>query len=171
MNTRRPYAWRRSNGEVYGDSFAYEDTMFPVWRRSDLLEDTAQVFATRYEGIPKAYPLADLEMEKVINDVVGETAVVLVAPGEIIRVAGENRRAGEVSYDAGREVRAYDRGEHTFSWDAESNILRDEEGRAWRVTEEALVGPDGETAGRLPGHLAYWFGWYAFFPNTLVYGR
>lgn len=25
------------------------------------------------------------------------------------------------------------------------------------------------TAPRLGGHLAYWFGWYAFFPNTLVY--
>jgi hypothetical protein len=22
---------------------------------------------------------------------------------------------------------------------------------------------------RLAGHLAYWFGWYAFFPNTLLY--
>ena len=38
------------------------------------------------------------------------------------------------------------------------------------VTEEALLGPESETLPRLPGHLAYWFGWYAFFPKTLVYG-
>ena len=39
------------------------------------------------------------------------------------------------------------------------------------VTEDALVGPDGRQAPRISGHLAYWFGWYAFFPNTLVYGQ
>jgi len=39
------------------------------------------------------------------------------------------------------------------------------------VTEEALVGPNGERVERLGGHLAYWFGWFTFFPETLVYGR
>ena len=33
----------------------------------------------------------------------------------------------------------------------------------------ALVGPDGELAPRINGHLAYWFGWYAFFPDTELY--
>ena len=27
----------------------------------------------------------------------------------------------------------------------------------------------GEIAPRINGHLAYWFGWYAFFPQTLLY--
>ena len=48
--------------------------------------------------------------------------------------------------------------------------MLDAAGRAWQVTEEALLGPDGEIAPRLPGHLAYWFGWYAFFPLTQLYG-
>ncbi len=47
--------------------------------------------------------------------------------------------------------------------------MLDSAGRAWQVTEEALLGPDGERAPRVNGHLAYWFGWYAFFPNTLLY--
>ena len=47
----------------------------------------------------------------------------------------------------------------------------DSEGRLWQVTEEALLGPDGETAPRVNGHLAYWFGWFSFFPHTLVYGE
>jgi hypothetical protein len=47
----------------------------------------------------------------------------------------------------------------------------DANGRVRQVTEEALVGPDGETLPRLGGHLAYWFGWYAFFPDTLVYEK
>ena len=37
--------------------------------------------------------------------------------------------------------------------------------------EEALIGSDREQALRISGHLAYWFGWYAFFPLTLVYGQ
>ena len=43
-------------------------------------------------------------------------------------------------------------------------------GKTWQVTEDALIGPDGTQALRVNGHLAYWFGWYAFFPNTLIYG-
>ena len=38
------------------------------------------------------------------------------------------------------------------------------------MTEEALVGPDGERLARVPGHLAYWFGWFAFFPGAALYG-
>lgn len=67
------------------------------------------------------------------------------------------------------DTRAYERGSHRFvarSRDA----LADGRGRAWRVTEDALVGPDGERLPRLPGHLAYWFGWFAFFPATELYG-
>ncbi|HUF38446.1 MAG TPA: hypothetical protein VMN57_07985 [Anaerolineales bacterium] len=41
---------------------------------------------------------------------------------------------------------------------------------AWEITEEALVGPDGARLERINGHLAYWFGWFTFFPKTLVYG-
>ena len=29
---------------------------------------------------------------------------------------------------------------------------------------------EDEPALRVNSHLAYWFGWFAFFPNTLVYG-
>lgn len=47
--------------------------------------------------------------------------------------------------------------------------MLDEQGNTWQVTEDALLGLDGETAPRLGGHLAYWFGWYAFFPKTQLY--
>jgi hypothetical protein len=42
----------------------------------------------------------------------------------------------------------------------------DAAGERWQVTEEALKGPDGQSLARINGHLAYWFGWYAFFPDT-----
>jgi hypothetical protein len=33
-----------------------------------------------------------------------------------------------------------------------------------------LVGRGGERLPRLSGQLAYWFGWFAFFPKTELYG-
>ncbi len=75
--------------------------------------------------------------------------------------------------NGGREVRAYNRGQHRFSETSDVNRLVDETGEMWSITEEALVAldSDGERLERLPGHLAFWFGWYVFFPNTLVYER
>jgi hypothetical protein len=67
------------------------------------------------------------------------------------------------------ETRAYARGAHRFRAQGR-DALADERGRTWRVTEEALAGPDGERLARIPGELAYWFGWFAFFPTTELYG-
>lgn len=47
------------------------------------------------------------------------------------------------------------------------NRLRDAEGGSWLVAEDALVvEADGERAPRLPAQRAFWFGWYAQFPDT-----
>src|SRR5262249_61869420 len=50
-------------------------------------------------------------------------------------------------------------------------------GLLWSVEEDALVPPPSESTGdpppaplaRLPGHRVYWFGWFAFFPETSRY--
>jgi hypothetical protein len=49
-------------------------------------------------------------------------------------------------------------------------MLLDGGGRAWRVGEASLR-PEAEDAGlaplsRVPARIAYWFGWYAQFPDT-----
>jgi hypothetical protein len=46
--------------------------------------------------------------------------------------------------------------------------LRDHTGKTWRVTETALTTEDGEPAPRVPAHRAFWFGWFAQFPTTLL---
>jgi hypothetical protein len=45
----------------------------------------------------------------------------------------------------------------------------DENGAEWTLTEDALINADGEALARLPGHLAFWFGWYGYYEDTLVY--
>jgi len=144
--------------------------MFPVWQRSDLLPTKARVFALQIDGIPKAYPIDTLIAEKVANDTLGSLSLVLVATRGDITVQGDSYRAGQVLYNAGGEVRAYERREHVFSPGPDVDSLIDAAGQEWQVMEEALLGPDGVTLARIPGHLAYWFGWYAFYPKTLVYG-
>ncbi|WP_420628909.1 DUF3179 domain-containing protein [Candidatus Leptofilum sp.] len=162
-------------GAAYGDYFANDSRlfqdglMFPVWQQSDQLFNKDHVYALRIDETPKAYPVIDLLAERVVNDVVGETAVTLVAAGEIVEVEGISQRIGPVTYTSGAEIRTFARGEHSFSPGANDFEVVDEDGRPWQVTEEALIGPDGETLARINGHLAYWFGWYAFYPETELY--
>jgi hypothetical protein len=160
---QRPY----EPGEPYGDYFADEGTMFPVWQRSDLLETKDRIYALHIEGVPVAYPVKRLIEEQVVNDTIGETHLVLIAArGDLTVDAGP-----AATYNTGGEVRAYDRGEETFSPGFDPDPIIDSAGSPWQVTEEALVGPDGELAPRINGHLAYWFGWYTFFPHTILYGE
>jgi hypothetical protein len=162
----RPYEL----GAAYGRYFAAEETMFPVWRRSDLLPAKSQIYALSIDGQPKAYPLALLSEEQVVNDTVAGEELVLIARGEPVAVDVVYGQAGAVTYSAGGEVRAFARGGRTFGPGAAADEVVDASGVVWQVTEAALVAPSGATLPRVSGHLAYWFGWYAFFPNTLVYG-
>ncbi len=155
-------------GVLYGDYFASEETMFPVWQRSDLLPAKDFIYALHLDGVPKAYEVKALAAEGVVNDAVGDTPVLLVA-GDLVTVNGVHRLVGPVTYSNGGEVRAYARGNKTFSPGPKPGQLLDAAGDRWQVTEEALLGPGGQTAPRINGHLAYWFGWYAFFPNTALY--
>ena len=157
-------------GAAYGDYFSADITMFPVAQRSDLLDTKDQVFALRLHNLSKAYPLDIITKERVVNDQLGETAVVLIAPRGILNIEGNSLRTGRVTYSAGGEVRAFERGQQTFHPTDNPDIILDEADREWQVTEDALIGPNDETLSRLGGHLAFWFGWYAFFPHTQVYG-
>lgn len=132
---------------------------FPVWQKSAALPPDAEVYALRIGAATKAYPLDVLLREGVVNDAVGGESLVLVADAE------------------SGAVRAYRRGELRFRrGTGAAAALLDAAGRGWRLTEEALIaageGTSGEPAERLervPGHVAFWFGWYGFYPQTEVY--
>ena len=162
----RPY----EPGAAYGDYFHNGGTMFPVWNRSDLVRTKGFVYGLRIGGDRKAYPVDAVVDEVVVNDAVGERPVVLVAARGDVETLGISREFGPVIYDSGGEVRAFDRGDQTFAAGSDPDSLLDGDGGVWQVTEEALVGPSGERLERINGHLAYWFGWYSFYPETEVYG-
>lgn len=156
-------------GAAYGDYFAADITMFPVWQQSEARATKEFVYALRLNDIPKAYPVELLAEAGVVNDVLADTAVVLIASRGIVVSEGESQRAGPVEYSSGAEVRAYEAGSYLFRPGPDADTVLDQAGNEWQVTEEALLGPDGEQLPRLSGHLAYWFGWYAFYPETLLY--
>ena len=142
---------------VYADYREDAGTMFPVWHQSDRLPTKAEVLGLKVNGRTKAYPLEVLRTDQVINDTLGGENLVVVT-----------------KKDAGA-ARAYQRGSHSFSlaeaMEGVEVILVDDQGGRWRMEEGALVriGGSDERLKRLPSHMAYWFGWYSFYPDTYVY--
>ena len=162
----RPY----EPGMPYGEYFSDGGTMFPVWLESDQLSLKNFIYGLRIGADRKAYRLTAIAEERVVNDAVGGQPVVLVAGRGEVQTDGVHDLTGPVSYNSGGEVRAFDRGDRTFTPTDDPDLLLDASGGEWRVTEEALLGPGDERLERINGHLAYWFGWYAFYPDTEVYG-
>lgn len=144
---------------IYYSYFNSPRVMFPVWQQSDALETKAILLGLQINGHPKAYPLVRLKEKVVVNDELGGTELVVVTD------------------PAAGAARAYQRQGHTFRPSplergaSHLDTVLDEQDRQWQVTEEALVRVDEPTQRleRLPGHMAFWFGWYASFPQTQVY--
>lgn len=129
---------------------------FPVWLASRALPPKEEVFGLVVGAHAKAYPVERIVKEGIVNDQVGGDTVLLVA-------------------DPGGAVRAYRRSPHRFRASKIQNSIQDDSGRVWRLEEEALVPEGGQREGilplpRLPGHVAFWFAWFAFHPKTEVYG-
>ncbi len=162
---RRPY----QPGAAYAGYFSAPGTMFPVRRARTELPEKERVFGIERAGVARAFPLAVLIERRVVNDRVADESIVLVAHGQRLWVDGVGVRSGPARYEAGAEVRAFQRGEREFRPGAKPDELVDEDGQGWRVEEDALFGPRGERLPRTPGVLAYWFGWSSFHPRSELY--
>lgn len=129
------------SGVVYNNYFQSTELMFPaIGDAVNRLKQKDQVFGIRLGIDAKAWPLDAFAGGKVLNDRVGDLAVVLIGDS------------------ASRTVRAYERKSHGFTGIG----LRTADGRVWRLTEDALVAPDGERLARVPGHVSYWFAWASY---------
>lgn len=130
---------------------------FPVWQKSQALDPKTEVFALRAGSRAKAYPVDRVVRERTVHDQLGDLELVLVGDPE------------------SGAVRAWRRTGQRFSLEENGRGLRDETGRRWQITEEALIaatapGEAAQRLERLPGHVSFWFGWFGFFPETEVYG-
>jgi len=151
------YSPESQNDSAY---FAYRNqttTMFPVPLRSAELETKEPVFGLVVGDEARAYPLSVFASPTALNDELGGQNVVVLSPG------------------SGGGVRAYGRGNHVFTpartGPGRMMVVTDEDGVEWRAEDDALVSLDGaaRSLDRLPSREAYWFGWYAFYPQTDIY--
>jgi hypothetical protein len=157
----RPYV----PGQPYAEYFASEGLRFPVAARDGRLPPKARVFGLPNGAASVAFPVEGLARTGVVNDRVGGLEVAIVATRGALRAVHGDPEL-RVEYEAGAEVRAYAAGSHRFAPGPGPDTVLDAGRAEWTVTEEALVGPGGERASRVPGVLAYWFAWSAFFPAT-----
>ncbi len=132
---RRDYG----SGVVYNDYFASPDLMFPALADQGRQRQKDYVFGIQQFGTAKAWPLEAFTRRPVINDFVGDVAVVVIGDADT------------------RSARAYERGGLEFA--RRDGALVSSDGAEWSLGEEALVAPDGRSLPRVAGHVAYWFAW------------
>ena len=134
-------------GAPYGAYFFSEELMFPAFVDDQTLQQKDKVFGLRISGAKKAWPLKLFKQTKVINDRVGIIPIVLIGD------------------EASSTVRAYRSEGKNFTLDKKGALVSDN--KEWQLTENELIGPNDEKLSRLPGHVAYWFAWSSYFPDTL----
>jgi hypothetical protein len=134
-------------GAAYRDYFSTDRLMFAVPTLDRRLPNKAEVLAIRYDGEPLAIAADFLERNPVCQGRAGATDFVVFTDR-----SGANR-----VYDAS--------GVSFVSWDGRGRAVSGD-GREWTMTESALTADDGTQKDRLAAHRAFWFGWYAQFPET-----
>ena len=149
---RRDY----SEGAAYQDYFSDDQLMFRVSNTDDRLKNKAEVLVMLLDDptrVGRRRPLAItarfLKRNRVFHHAFAGRNVVAVTSAQ-----GANR-----VYDA-QDVR--------FVRHLDAQRVADQAGRAWRITEDGLVREDDPSVQRVrvPAQRAFWFGWYAQFPDT-----
>jgi len=138
-------------GVAYRDYFATDDLMFNTPFVDQRLANKQEVLGLRFPGAPQdqlAIDTAFLAANPVYTDEVGFQDVAVFT-------------------DASGANRVYDPQGIAFAgYDGDSTVT-DADGGTWVLDEDSLTREsDGKTLPRLPAHRAFWFGWYAAFPET-----
>jgi len=146
-----------SEGAAYREYFATDRLMFEVSKRDTRLRNKAEVLVmTLQDGIapqirvPVALDIRLLKKHAVYSFAAAHQQFVVVTTPQ-----GANRvYRTDVSFPDQRAGLA----------------IRDAQGREWRTTEGALVLSDDPAvrAPRISAQRAFWFGWYAQFPETAL---
>jgi hypothetical protein len=145
-----------SEGAAYRDYFASEALMFAVPQTDARLKPKDEVVALRLA--PRDAPPGTSPRALALS-----TAFLKKHPLHALRFAG-HELVVVTSPDGANRV--YQAGGTTFTRRAKGT-LEDAGGGRWRITEDALVQEQGaERRARVPAHRAFWFGWYAQFPET-----
>lgn len=159
-----------SEGAAYHDYFATDQLMFQVPATDNRLKHKAEVLTLLLT------PAFDRDRSGADNPA-GHDSRTTRQP---LAIAAELLRKNPVYHIslAGHSLvivtsprganRVYEAGSARFTHQRDGGRIEDAEGQTWRVTEAALVA-ERDPAVQLPrvaAQRAFWFGWYAQFPDT-----
>lgn len=143
-------------GVAYQDYFATDELMFPVSLTDNRIANKDEVLVMHIEGAGESgeaerWAIATdfLDRNRIFRfEAVGRSFVVITSPD------GANR--------------VYESGSVSFDVRADSGRVVDRTGVEWQLTEDALLATDGSERflERVTANRAFWFGWYAQFPDT-----
>ena len=137
-------------GAAYRDYFATDEVMFTVPALDTRLKNKDEVFTVLLADHPDR-PLAIsadyLAAHPVHHDAIEDTALVVLTDP-----SGANR--------------AYASEDVTFAGYDGDRSVQGGSGMTWAMDEHALTAEDGRVLHRIPAQRAFWFGWYAAFPQT-----
>jgi hypothetical protein len=148
-----------SEGAAYRSYFGTDRLMFEVPRKDPRLKNKAEVLTLllRPAGAPREAPRKALAI-----------AADHLRKHPLFHARFADHELVVVTTEGGAN-RVYDAGGVRFQRIAtDGKTLIDERGQPWQITEDALL-PDGRDESarrRLPARRAFWFGWYAQFPDT-----
>ena len=138
-------------GRAYRDYFSNDALMFDVPERDRRLKNKDEVLAMLLS------PASG-----------GEEALAVSArflrKNPVFRTGLAGRTLTIVTTSAGAN-RVFDTGDRKFERLLDDDRVVDDAGETWKVTEDALVSEDARLE-RVPAYRAFWFGWFAQFPET-----
>ncbi len=143
-------------GAAYRDYFATDRLMFRVPGTDRRLRNKDEVLGILVPAVGGGRQAAAL-------------AVSFLADNRLFQFEVEGRRLVVVT-SAGGANRVYEAGDRRFTASRSGDGLVDQDGAVWTRTDEALVSSAIRLA-RLPAFRAFWFGWYAQFPETLLFRK
>lgn len=147
-------------GAAYRDYFSHDRLYFQVSSTDRRLKNKEEVVVMRVRPVAGGDP----------HPVALVADFLKRSPFFHFEVAG--RRLLVVTSRQGAN-RVYALGQHQVAFPASASPDRpiDAAGRTWMLTEDALTSDDGSIAlPRVTANRAFWFGWYAQYPQTLLIG-
>ncbi len=145
---------RAYGADPYSGYYTSNRIWFPVANRDERLFEKEVIFGIDYDDKQKAYPVRILDEKIAVNDVFQNRGIVLFKVGYMAVRAFES--------DVNRKRLLFEFEEGQFI-DNETKSVWDEHG-------EAIDGPlKGTIMKRTSGHIAFWFAWVAFYPETEVF--
>ena len=141
--------------DPYGNYYTEPRIMFPVEYSDDRIHPKEIIIGVEIDNVYKAYRQNDIESESVINDSVNEEPLLLVS------LFSENSRVFQRTVND----KVLD-----FRY-SENKIIDLQTSSEWNYDGVAVSGPYlGIQLERIPTSPGFWFEWFAFHPDTLVYG-